>query len=208
MMNIINFLSVLFLTFIPLSQANFLTAVCRGQSRYCVQKNSKGTWCYSPEAVHSTATTPVPTSCIGDTHVELQGALQSHLKQNLSIAYYNGVDNNQLGGVDYDIPTASGIVRLCLSNAAGDGILQTLCFDVSGDNTMEGTPYCLVVGGPPVVSDGCYPENFNITITPPSTSTAPKRLTAQWGLTSAIIAPFVAISVVLLGRSIGVYSQG
>jgi hypothetical protein len=208
MMNIINLFSVLFLTFMPLSQANFLTAVCRGQSRYCVQKNSKGTWCYTPEAVHYTSTTPVPTSCIGDTHVELQGALQSHLKQNLSIAYYNGVDNNQLGGVDYDIPTASGIVRLCLSNAAGDGILQTLCFDVAGDNSMEGNPYCVVVGGPPVVSDGCYPEKFNTTITYPSTSKAPKPLTAQWGLTSAIIAPFMAISIVLLGRSIGAYTQG
>jgi len=206
-----NFLLVLFLAFMPLSQANFLTAVCRAQSRYCVQKNSKGTWCYSPEAVHYTASTdPVPTSCIGDTHVELQGALQSHLKQNLSIAYYNGVDNNLLGGVDYDIPTASGIVRLCLSNAAGDGILQTLCFDVAGDNSIDGNPWCLVVGGPPVVSDGCYPEKYNTTITYPSTvtSTAPKPLTAQWGLTSAIIAPFVAISVGLLGRSIGVYTQG
>ena len=40
-------------------------------------------------------------------HWKLQGALQSpDLKQNLSIAYYNAVDSNQLGGVDYEIPTA------------------------------------------------------------------------------------------------------
>src|SRR5437016_13098862 len=33
----------------------------------------------------------LPTSCVGDNHIELQGALQSHLKQDLSIAYYNAV---------------------------------------------------------------------------------------------------------------------
>ena len=202
MMNSIINLLVLFLTLIQLSQGKFLTAVCRGKSRYCVQKNSKGTWCYSPEALHSDSAYPVLASCIGETHVELQGALQSHLKQNLSIAYYNGVDNVQLGGVDYDIPTGSGIVRMCLSNSAGDGILQTLCFDVAGDSAMDGDPWCLVTGGPPVVSDGCYPDKFN----PPPTypSMAPKPLIAQWSLASAIIAPFLAISATILGMSIGV----
>lgn len=161
------------MTFVQLSQGKFITAACRSGTRYCVQRNSQGTWCYSPEAI--SVTTAAMTSCQGE-HVELQGALQSHLNQNLSIAYYNGVDNKWLGGVDYSVPTASGIVRMCLSNSAGDGMLQTLCFNVAGDNSVDGFPFCLVAGGPPVVSDGCYPEKFSVyasaTNTPTYYSTA------------------------------------
>ncbi|KIM48654.1 hypothetical protein M413DRAFT_437839 [Hebeloma cylindrosporum] len=202
-MDIIN-LFAFFLTFVQVAQANFLTAVCRANSRYCVQKNSKGTWCYAPEALHSTPAAPILDSCIGDTHIELQGAFQSHLRQNLSIAYYNAVDNQQLGGVDYDIPTAPGIVRLCLSNSGGDGILQTLCFDVSGDNSMDGNPWCLVTGGPPVVSDGCYPEKFNTTLPTTYSSTAPNLLITEWSPASTIITPFVAIFVIVLVINIGI----
>ena len=211
-MSIIDLLSVFFLTFVQLSQGKFLKAVCRGESRYCVQQNSKGTWCYSPEAIHDS----LSTSCTGDTHVELQGALHSHLKQNLSIAYYNGVDNKRLGGVDYAVPTASDIVRMCLSNAAGDGILQTLCFNVAGDNSIAGYPSCLVYGGPPVVTDGCYPENLNTNATTANTptyfytpthysSTALYPLNTHYSsLASAIVAPFVmAIFSVILCMGIG-----
>ena len=209
-MSTINLLSVFFLTFVQLSQGKFLTAVCRAGTRYCVQQNSKGTWCYAPESGHYTATTVV-TSCTGPDHVELQGALQSHLNQNLSIAYYNGVDNKQLGGVDYAVPTASGIVRLCLSNSAGDGILQTLCFNVVGDNSVDGFPFCLVYGGPPVVTDGCYPEKIN-TNTPTyhyvptdDFSTAHYPLNTHYSsLASATVAPFVmAIFFVILCMGIG-----
>ena len=90
-MSTINLLSVFFLTFVQLSQGKFLTAVCRAGTRYCVQQNSKGTWCYAPESGHYTATTVV-TSCTGPDHVELQGALQSHLKQNLSITGWIIID--------------------------------------------------------------------------------------------------------------------
>ena len=182
-MGIISILSVFFLTIIQLAQGKFITAACRAGTHYCVQQNSQGTWCYAPEVVHYTSTTAV-TSCTasGGDHVELQGALQSHLKQDLSIAYYNGVDNKRLGGVDYNVPTAAGIVRMCLSNSGGDGILQTLCFNVAADNSVDGFPFCLVNGGPPVVSDGCYPEKFNTTTntnTPTYSSTALSSLTTQ-----------------------------
>ena len=153
MTNIINVLSVLFFILMHPSQGKFITPTCRAGTRYCVQQNSKGTWCLVPET-HS----GLPTSCVGDNHIELQGALQAHLKQDLSIAYYNAVDNARLGGVNYNIPTVPGVVRMCLSNRGGDGILQTLCFNVAADNSIDGFPYCLVTGGPPVVSDGCYPE--------------------------------------------------
>ncbi|KIM48656.1 hypothetical protein M413DRAFT_21010 [Hebeloma cylindrosporum] len=208
-MSVITLLSLSFLTTVHLAQAKFLTPVCRAGTNYCVQQNSKGTWCYAPEADHYTSKTSI-TSCIdsGGSHVELQGALQSHLKQNLSIAYYNGVDSKQLGGADYSVPTASGIVRMCLSNSAGDGILQTLCFNVAGDNSVDGFPFCLVDGGPPVVSDGCYPENFitNRTANAPKySSKGHKSLVTRSILAPAIIFPFVmAISTWVLGINIGI----
>src|SRR5882762_7405181 len=104
MMGIISLLSVFFLTFGQLAQGKFITAVCRSGTHLCVQQNSKGTWCYAPEVP---TTTVISCTASGGNHVELQGALQSHLKQDLSIAYYNGVDNVRLGGVDYSVPTAS-----------------------------------------------------------------------------------------------------
>jgi len=46
--------------------------------------------------VHITA-----TDCPGE-HLEVQGAVDTHLtEQDLSIAYYNAVDNGRKGGVDY-----------------------------------------------------------------------------------------------------------
>ncbi|KIM48658.1 hypothetical protein M413DRAFT_38411, partial [Hebeloma cylindrosporum] len=132
------------------TQSRFIQATCRSGTRYCVQQNTQGTWCYSTEAVHAVA-----TDCPGE-HLELQGALNTHLAQDLSIAYYNGVDNSRLGGVDYPVNTTTGIVRLCLSNRAGDGLLQTLCMNVAGDNSVDGFPFCLVTLGPPVTTDGCY----------------------------------------------------
>lgn len=203
-MSIINLLSVFFLTTVQLAQGKFITVACRAGSNYCVQQNSEGTWCFAPEA----APTPAATSCTA-YHVELQGALQSHLNQNLSIAYYNGVDNKRLGGVDYAVPTAAGIVRMCLSNSAGDGILQTFCLNVASDNSVDGSPYCLVDGGPPVVSDGCYSENFATNTTtaksPTYSSTALyPSITTYSNLASAIVTPFViAIFSMILGMSIG-----
>jgi len=210
-MGIINLLSVFFLTFGQLGQGKFLTPVCRSEipQGNCVRQNSKGTWCYAPDPYY-TPTTAMTSCTIASgadyVTVELQGALQSHLKQNLSIAYYNGVDNNRLGGVDYAVPTTSGIVRMCLSNSGGTGILQTLCFNVAGDNSVDGFPFCLVNGGPPVVTDGCYPEKFNTNTTKYS-STALYPLITQSILASVIISPLVvAISAIILDASIGVYS--
>jgi len=212
-MSIIYLFLVFFLTFVQLAEGKFITPVCRAGTRYCVQQNSKGTWCFTPQANRYASTTPV-TSCTGsggDHDVELQGALQSHLKQNLSIAYYNGVDNLRLGGVDYTVPSKSGIVRMCLSNSAGDGILQTLCFNVASDNSVDGFPVCVVNDGPPVVSDGCYPEKFNttatVTNTPTYFSTARYPVTTHYSsLASAIVPPFaMAIFSIILGMNIGMY---
>jgi len=59
---------------------------------------------------------------------------------NVSPLLPDGVDNSRLGGADYPVNTTSGIVRLCMSNrAVGDGLLQTLCFNVGSDNSVEET---------------------------------------------------------------------
>ena len=117
------------------------------------------------------------------------------------------MDNKRFGGVDYAVPTASGIVRLCLSNSAGDGLLQTLCFNVAGDNSVDGFPFCLVYGGPPVVTDGCYPEKITTNTTTPTdgSSTALYPLNTHYSsLASAVVAPFVmAIFSVILCMGIG-----
>jgi len=141
---------LLLILLVQSSQSRFIQATCRAGTRYCVQQNSQGTWCFLTETVHVVA-----TDC-PDSHLELQGAVDAHLKQDLSIAYYNGADNTRLGGVDYQMNAAGGIVRLCLSNKAGDGLLQTLCLNVGADNSVDGFPYCLVTLGPPISSDGCY----------------------------------------------------
>jgi hypothetical protein len=212
-MGILNLLSVFFLTFDQLARGKFITPVCRVGTGNCVRQNSKETWCYAPDPYYTPTTAMTSCTASGADYVtfELQGALQSHLKQNLSIAYYNGVDNNRLGGVDYAVPATSGIVRICLSNSGGTGILQTLCFNVAGDNSVDGFPFCLVNGGPPVVIDGCYPEKFNTntttTNTPRYSSTAPNTLITQSILACVAISPLVvAISAVILDASIGVYS--
>jgi hypothetical protein len=96
---------------------------------------------------------------------------------------------------------------MCLSNSGGDQILQTLCFNVAADNSVDGDPWCVVTVGPPVVSDGCYPEKFNTNATTANTPTYSSTVhppTNQINLASAIVAPFVmAVFSVILSMSIG-----
>lgn len=160
----------LIILLVQFTQGRFIQAVCRTGTRYCVQQNTQGTWCYSTMAVQVVA-----TNCPGD-HLELQGAVDAHLKQDLSIAYYNGIDNGRLGGVDYAVNATAGIVHLCLSNRAGDGLLQTLCMNVAVDNSLDGSPYCLVTLGPPVTTDGCY---VNVVVTSSTTSSSTTTTTSS-----------------------------
>lgn len=161
MLYILGLVSIVLL--VQSTQGRFIQATCRQGTRYCVQQNTQGTWCFSTEAVQV-----VTTDCSG-SQLELQGAVDAHLKQDLSIAYYNGVDNSRLGGVDYAVNTTTAIVRLCLSNSAGDGLLQTLCMNIAVDNSLDGSPYCLVTLGPPVTTDGCY---VNVAVTSRTTSSS------------------------------------
>jgi len=109
------------------SASRFTQAVCRPTTRLCVQRNTANTsWCYVPNAVDTVA-----TACIGE-HLDLANVVDVHAAQDLSIAYYNGADDKRLGGADWPFPNGTGIYRLCLSGRAGEGLVQTLCFNVGG----------------------------------------------------------------------------
>ena len=165
-------LGLVWIALIQSTQSRFIQATCRAGTRFCVQQNSQGTWCYSPMLVGT-----VTTSCAGE-HLVLQGAVDAHVKQDLSIAYYNGIDNARLGGVDYPVNATAGMLHLCLSNRAGDGLLQTLCMYMDGDNSVDGNPYCLVTVGPPVTTDGCY-VNLDVAGTTTSTTATTSSTTSS-----------------------------
>jgi len=93
-------------------------------SHECVQRNTANTsWCYVPSAIAT-----LTTACIGE-HLDLANVANVHAAQDLSITYYNGADDQRLGGADWPFPIGTvGIYRLCLSGRAGEGLVQTLCF--------------------------------------------------------------------------------
>ena len=93
-MGILNLLSVFFLTFDQLARGKFVTPVCRAGTGNCVQQNSKGTRCYAPDPYYTPTTAMTSCTASGADYVtvELQGALQSHLKQNLYITGWIIID--------------------------------------------------------------------------------------------------------------------
>ena len=141
--------------------------------------------CYVPDG--TTAITP----CSGYGHADLATVFQAHLKQDLSIAYYNGVDNTRLGGVDFNVPTDGTIIRLCLSGLATRGDYWTLCLDAVGDNELAGSPVsCKLRQAPASVSDGCYIRAAGNTTMTSVTATATSTLNAavsKMGLRESVI---------------------
>ena len=119
-----------------------------------VQKNSQGTWCYLPTAGY-----PVRTVACTGTSSDFASVLDVHLKQGLSIAYYNAIDNTLLGGANYSLPVGANmpIIRLCASGLGGDGYYyETICTNAAADNVLANYPYCQVALGQKAVTDGCY----------------------------------------------------
>jgi len=131
--------------------------------------------CYVPDG------TVAITPCSGAGHADLATVFQTHLQQDLSIAYYNAVDNTRLGGVDFDVPSDGTIIRLCLSGQAVGGSYWTLCLDAVGDNVLSGSPvFCKLRQVPASVSDGCYSISAtgNTTMSVPATSTSTRKNSA------------------------------
>lgn len=142
-----------FLLVISLSHqvaARFTLKTCWYQD--CVSRTAAGSMCYVPDS--KLATTP----CTGVGHADLSTAFETHMRQDLSIAYYDGLDNVRLGGVDFNVPSDGSIVRLCLSGMAVGGSFFTLCLNAVGDNVLWGDSlaYCRQRRVPAAVSDGCY----------------------------------------------------
>ncbi|KAF5332660.1 hypothetical protein D9611_005197 [Ephemerocybe angulata] len=132
------------------SLASFTSNACWLDTRRCIQRVASGAFCFVPVAKETT------TTLCNAASADFQAVLDVHRSQSLSIAYYDGVTNRQLGGTDWAIPPTPGVYRLCASGRAGNGELQTICTNADKDNVFNGNPACLVIGGPETVSDGCY----------------------------------------------------
>lgn len=142
--------------------ARFTLETCWGKD--CILRTPQNTLCFIPSAAVAA------TQCT-QTHADFASVLKVHLGQDLSIAYYNGVDNTRLGGIDYTVPGDGSIIRLCLSGQAVDGSFATLCLNAVGDNRLEGSSWCEVGLVPKAVSDGCY----STAVTSTATTTAYKN---------------------------------
>jgi len=169
MQRLMNFLTVLVVSFLlhavefKLVHGRFTKTSCYRSN--CVQQDSQGRWCYSPDPRSSTDLT-----CNGGygRDASMSEVMAVHLKQGLSIAYYSGVDNALLGGADFPFPASGGIIRICLSGKAGDGTYQTFCENIHEDNDIYGVggdPFCIVAVGQDNVTDGCYvPESAAVPV--------------------------------------------
>ena len=134
-------LSVLLL--ISSVRAAFSTAHCDSYGE-CVQKNAYGVWCFSTKSTSNYASCSSPWAL----------PLQTHLNQNLSIAYYS--PNGQfLGGTDYHVP-GTGQTYLCMSARVDPNQNATLCVLASMDNTWYIDKYCFVDVVPSATKDGCF----------------------------------------------------
>lgn len=125
-----------------------------------IQKDSYGNWCFYP------ASGSRAVLCGGDFTPQFN----AHLKQTVSIGYYNA-DGTLLGGAQWPFQTSIGRVTLCVSGKAGDGTYQTMCSAVYADNSPGSGSYCQMSTGQDQVTDGCYvPEKL---ATPPPSSSSP-----------------------------------
>ncbi|EDR15945.1 uncharacterized protein LACBIDRAFT_301455 [Laccaria bicolor S238N-H82] len=145
--------SILLLSVLPsFSYGLFTQSTCSGSG--CVQQQDTGAWCYVPKSGETAL-----LDCI-ESQSDVQSVMNVHLTQDLSIAYYHGMDYSRFGGASWPVFATTSVVHLCISGYAEDGTLQTLCVNVNEDDTISGSPYCEIADAPHVVSDGCYEPTF------------------------------------------------
>ena len=89
-------------SWLPSTHARFTQTTCWGDQ--CIQQNSVGTWCYTPNSV------PLRTTSCTSTNPVTEN-MASVTEGHLSIAFYNGVDNGFLGGANFSGPTSPAIMR-------------------------------------------------------------------------------------------------
>ena len=193
---------------------------------HCTFNNvSDPNWCWDGNCVvstglggqicyHPTANETNSMECSGghDQSPTYQGAINAHLAQGLSIAYYSLL-NIQLGGISYTIPMNTN-TTVCLSGTVGDGTYQTLCVPADTNNSiMEPGAYCIITVAQHYVLDGCYIAMPNTTttstissltaITSPTHSSKPLNVTAVAvgsGVGGCIFLIIVIIVIILIRR--------
>ncbi|KDR68102.1 hypothetical protein GALMADRAFT_105181 [Galerina marginata CBS 339.88] len=158
------------LLFLGSSNGRITAPVCALNN--CIPQDSKGRWCYLPDPSTSGGTVDCPGT--PNKTPDMTAVIAVHIKQGLSLAYYNAVDNARLGGANYTIPPGSGKVVFCASGVSGGGAFQTQCLTTGQDNDLW--PYlgseCIVAVAQDFVSDGCYTPKSGVVLTDdPSTST-------------------------------------
>jgi hypothetical protein len=113
-----------------------------------LEQNQHGSWCYYP-------TTRRRELACRTARAHLNAALQSHLRQNASVGYYNPA-GERLGGPEFAIPAPPvGRIHLCVSGNSGS-LPQTRCETVTRDNEIGSNLACTVARLQRNVSDGCY----------------------------------------------------
>ena len=175
----------------------FTKTSCYGSN--CVQQDSQGRWCYVPDPRSSSDVT-----CKGgySRDATMSAVMAVHLKQGLSIAYYSGVDNALLGGVDFPFPSSGGIIRICLSGKAGDGTYQTFCENIHQDNDiygLTGDPFCIIAVGQDVVSDGCYVPESGVVVAPSSGSQTSTSVRSSTPITTTVPGGLVTATITMNG---------
>ncbi|KAF9535700.1 hypothetical protein CPB83DRAFT_842182 [Crepidotus variabilis] len=179
------FYNLWILAIFPQTFARFTLDTC--WSTDCVLQTSTGQFCYYPGQKITT------TRCI-NSQEDLAMVMEAHFRQDLSIAYYNGVDNTRLGGVNFTVPDDKSIIRLCVSGrTAGGGYYSTLCVNGYDNNVLQSSPYCEIAGAPKV-SDGCYEiANSTTTIANPSATHTPlsSNSSARKWISHNLLLPFL-----------------
>ena len=170
--------------FFGFANAGFTAPTC-GNGLNCIQKNSQGRWCYIPDPSTSGGTVDCPGTA--NKTPDMTAFIAVHIKQGLSIAYYNAVDNTRLGDANYTIPAGLGKVVLCASGVSAENF-QTQCLTTQQDNDLW--PYlgseCIVAMAQDFVSDGCYvPKSGDVLTDDLSTSTLALPVSSRSGTPSS-----------------------
>lgn len=147
--------SFLVLAFIFQVRAAITTPINRNGD--FVEQNSRGDFCYYPRAVDPAN---IDVACVGGSKGDFAAVMQAHLNQTSSINYFSG-SLERLGGPEWVFNARGRKIYLCLSGRAGDFTYQTMCTNVSRDNSLGNstTPFCKVQTGQRRVTDGCYVPN-------------------------------------------------
>lgn len=156
------FFALFLLTLLPpasLGRYNLQTCWGSGDNEWCIDRNAQGTWCFSTVKGYRGESGQLSecNQVAAHNSPDFTLIMRAHLQQDRSIAYYNGVDNQVLGGPEWPVPENAGITRICISTIGGDGWGVSACTLAAKDNEWPmDAIWCAVQTIPKNVTDGCY----------------------------------------------------